>query len=473
MMKAATTLAAAIAAATSTLPSITSAQQSMPMSMSMITTIERPPLVTTEEEDDVVPDIDVTLPPGACVCSPRSYSFQLNFRGGCNDETYMDNTGIEGSLCFFTQGNSPEDVADGNVGVPGIGRRRISTQQQLRRLRRGGGGSNEEDSEFGRQVPTVVVEDTTTNNNVVVLSSSTTIKNLDIAKAMFLRDMATTSFASHYKHAIKVMAAESSSTSPSDQDPDHRFLQGAADFDTQVTSVTSVTFLEFDADFNDIIHQDSEYFETSFTNGDVITYESISSRLNVNEPLDTQANLVPGGVMLVLFGPNSSGTVVQNTVVWGYELTNCETVPVNNGDKIGWTTLQSNKSPRAEFCGGVTNYPTAFPSATPTTGVPSGSPTITITDEPTPKATTYSPTMDPLTEAPTSEAPTTESPVVFEKSEITASPVVAKSAKAKSAKCGSKSGKGSKNSSSSDCLSMSMVHDINKPYGTCCCITFS
>ena len=385
----------------------------------------------------------------------------------------MDNTGIEGSLCFFTQGNSPEDVADGNVGVPGIGRRRISTQQQLRRLRRGGGGSNEEDSEFGRQVPTVVVEDTTTNNNVVVLSSSTTIKNLDIAKAVFLRDMATTSFASHYKHAIKVMAAESSSTSPSDQDPDHRFLQGAADFDTQVTSVTSVTFLEFDADFNDIIHQDSEYFETSFTNGDVITYESISSRLNVNEPLDTQANLVPGGVMLVLFGPNSSGTVVQNTVVWGYELTNCETVPVNNGDKIGWTTLQSNKSPRAEFCGGVTNYPTAFPSATPTTGVPSGSPTITITDEPTPKATTYSPTMDPLTEAPTSEAPTTESPVVFEKSEITASPVVAKSAKAKSAKCGSKSGKGSKNSSSSDCLSMSMVHDINKPYGTCCCITFS
>ena len=235
---------------------IVSAQQSMSMS-------SRPPLSSTNGD---LP----TLPEGACVCTPREYTFQLNFNGGCNDETYMDNMGIEGSLCFFTQGNTPEDVADGDVGIPGIG------SGTRRRLRSSSINSDTDNTVFGRKVNDNKKEEETRSTNDVVVNHYT--QQLE-TKILTLLEQAKDSFSSHYDHA----AAKA-------QQQQERHIQA---LDTQVTSVTSVTFLEFDADFNDIINQNSEYFETSLSNGEEITYPSISAQLDVDKPLDEQSDLVP------------------------------------------------------------------------------------------------------------------------------------------------------------------------------------
>ena len=414
-------IAASAVKAASSFP-IVSAQQSMSMS-------SRPPLSSTNGDD--LP----TLPEGACVCTPREYTFQLNFNGGCNDETYMDNVGIEGSLCFFTQGNTPEDVADGDVGIPGIGG---GTRRRLR-------SSDTDTTVFGRKVNDNKEEETTKNTNDVVVHHRT--QQLDRTKILSLLEQAKDSFSSHYDHAAAKAQQQ--------QQQQDRHIQA---LDTQVTSVTSVTFLEFDADFNDIINQNSEYFETSLSNGDDITYPSISAQLDVDKSLDEQSDLIPGGVMVVLFGPNREGVVVQNTVVWGYELDNCSGVPVNTGDVIGWTKLQQYKSPRAEFCEGVTNYPTVVPSSSPTTASPTESPITT--EEPTTgfvkAAVTDSPTPAPVTPSPVTSAPIVP---------IVAYVAAAKSGKSKTGKslgCGGKSGKSKSSKNGVDC--MSMGHIIDQPY---------
>ena len=163
-----------------------------------------------------------------------------------------------------------------------------------------------------------------------------------------------------------------------------------------------------------------------------------------------------GGVMVVLFGPNREGIVVQNTVVWGYELDNCSGVPVNTGDVIGWTKLQQYKSPRAEFCEGVTNYPTVVPSSSPTTASPTESPITT--EEPTTgfvkAAVTDSPTPAPVTPSPVTSAPIVP---------IAAYVAAAKSGKSKTGKSlGCKSGKSKSSKNGVDC--MSMGHIIDQPY---------
>jgi len=247
-----------IAASVASFPIGISAQQSMSMS-------SRPPLSSTNGNDDLP-----TLPEGACVCTPREYTFQLNFNGGCNDETYMDNMGIEGSLCFFTQGNTPEDVADGDVGIPGIGG---GTRRRLR-----SNISDTDNTVFGRKVNDNKEEETTNNTNDVVVHHNT--QQLDRTKILALFEQAKDSFSSHYDHAA----------AKAQQQQQDRHIQA---LDTQVTSVTSVTFLEFDADFNDIINQNSEYFETSLSNGEEITYPSISAQLDVDKSLDEQSDLVP------------------------------------------------------------------------------------------------------------------------------------------------------------------------------------
>ena len=185
------------------------------------------------------------------------------------------------------------------------------------------------------------------------------------------------------------MARQVSTTTQVEQEERH-----IQELDTQVTTVTSVTFLEFDSEMNHILNQNSTYFETSLSNGESISYPSISSTLDLDLPLVDQAELVPGGVMLVLFGLNRENIMVQNTAVWGYKLDNCEGPAVNDGDSIGWTTLSDYIPPRAAFCEGVTDVPTNTPSVSPTPAVPSKTPTTlapvaefvkaSVTNSPTP-----------------------------------------------------------------------------------------
>jgi hypothetical protein len=109
-----------------------------------------------------------------------------------------------------------------------------------------------------------------------------------------------------------------------------------------ITEITSILFLEVDTtpELN-IINQDSTYFTTNLEDGSVVAYTSISNQLDYTLPLEEQMEYVPGGVVVVLFGNDEDGNVVQNTVAWDYNMGNCESEPLTVGDTIGWVAIVS------------------------------------------------------------------------------------------------------------------------------------
>ena len=117
------------------------------------------------------------------------------------------------------------------------------------------------------------------------------------------------------------------------------------EFDTTPTTITSVTFLEADTTCAprepNIINQNSTYFKTVSDDGDVLVYTSISSNLDPAIPLVLvdQMDIVPSGVMLVLFGVNAEGNIIQNTIAWGYINDYCEGEILDQGNNIGWVVL--------------------------------------------------------------------------------------------------------------------------------------
>ena len=76
-----------------------------------------------------------------------------------------------------------------------------------------------------------------------------------------------------------------------------------------------------------------------------MSFTSISNKLDPNMPLEDQLEYVPGGVVVVLFGTNEEGVVVQNTVAWGYVGEgNCESEPLEVNDSIGWIVIVSSSA---------------------------------------------------------------------------------------------------------------------------------
>ena len=130
-----------------------------------------------------------------------------------------------------------------------------------------------------------------------------------------------------------------------------RNLQTRQDLDTTPTIVTSTIFLESDTtpELN-IINQDSTYFDTTLEDGAELQFTSISSNFDEEKPLSEQMDLVPGGVMMVMFGLNAANEVVQNTVAWGYDIGYCNGEPLTNGDSIGWITFDGMSPPDDRFC---------------------------------------------------------------------------------------------------------------------------
>jgi len=174
------------------------------------------------------------------------------------------------------------------------------------------------------------------------------------------RVLANLDFSSELAYAEKLTEQQT----PQKSESQERTLQG---LDTTPTIVTSVTFIEADATPTlNIINQDSTYFSTSSSDDAVLSYTSISAGLDVEKPLANQENLVPGGVMMVLFGVNSASEVVQNTIAWAYNMDNCDVEPLADGDGVGWLTVDGYAPPHAEFCSGVTRAPTVSPSERPT-----------------------------------------------------------------------------------------------------------
>ena len=104
--------------------------------------------------------------------------------------------------------------------------------------------------------------------------------------------------------------------------------------------VYDVQFLEVDTSGNLIvINQDDTYNNVSLTTGDTITFDSVSANLNPDEPLSSQLEYVPGGVLMKLVAKNEgSDTIVRQQVSWLYT-NSCDDLPTSVGDAIGWITL--------------------------------------------------------------------------------------------------------------------------------------
>lgn len=115
--------------------------------------------------------------------------------------------------------------------------------------------------------------------------------------------------------------------------------------------VVSVQFLELGTDAGlTVINQDDSYRDTSLKDGDALTFDSVAGNLDPGAPLGGQVDLVPGAVQVTLVGRldvrNDDGTTesagVEQRVTWAYT-NGCddESLPVADGDRIGWITFVS------------------------------------------------------------------------------------------------------------------------------------
>lgn len=206
-------------------------------------------------------------------------------------------------------------------------------------------------------------------------------------------------FTSHIDHAQKFAQQEQRMTQV---------------LDTAPTTITSVTFVEADTTPKlNIINQDSTFFNTSLANGEILVFSSISSQLDSDTPIEDQMDLVPGGVILTLFGVNADNVVVQNTVAWGYDNDNCESErsksqPLAVGDSIGWVTLRDYTPAENKVLPTATTTTTTTTIKTDTTATTTTTEaTVATTEEPT-TATTTTEAIVTTTEEPTTTTTTTE-----------------------------------------------------------------
>lgn len=112
-----------------------------------------------------------------------------------------------------------------------------------------------------------------------------------------------------------------------------------------VTEIVSVQFREYDPSGDEltVIYQDDTYANVSLANGDRLKFNSVSSFLDTDVPLEDQMSnpaLVPGGAGLILYGKTASGATIIHRFFWMYDM-NCgmENEPIKVGDKIGWVTV--------------------------------------------------------------------------------------------------------------------------------------
>ena len=296
--------------------------------------------------------------PMKCSCTPNSYSFKLNFHGTCSSNSNpimnnKNNPGITGSMCYFVRGGNPEDdilnymdSLGGGAGADGaFPSHTFDDNNHQKRL---GGGTAVTDN----------IENYNDNNDDK-LWMDRTLLNLDFTKQ--IEHTQVVSLALNQQHPILQAHTPTDTQSPLDL--------------TRPTIITSVIFLEIDTtpELN-IINQDSTLFDIDkgADHDDLLlTYESVSSKLDIHLPLDKQSvNHMPGGVILVLFGLNAANEVIQNRIAWRYTQNYCNDMPFLS-DGIGWVALDSYQPPYSKFCEGVaddndSSMPRSGPLATVT-----------------------------------------------------------------------------------------------------------
>ena len=176
-------------------------------------------------------------------------------------------------------------------------------------------------------------------------------------------------------------------------------------------TIIGIQFVEFSSEelTGDliVINQNDQYSNTTLHDGDIVSFDSISSELDPNLSLEEQLYLVPGGVQIAMRGKleDKDGLIeekiINQHVTWSY--TNaCDVEPIEAEQSIGWVTVTSELTHASEdFC----LASTSSLDSTTTTTTEATSITTTITSE-IPISTTEVPTE--TTEVPlmTTETPT-------------------------------------------------------------------
>jgi len=292
-----------------------------------------------------------------CNYAPSIFNFEMDLQKNCNDETLSNNVGIDGSICFYTYGADDDASADDVIAEsnPFGSRRR-------RALRVSG-----KDDTNG-----IVEKSSSVNHRIKDKNNSTNMKRLlDVVPDI----------SSHIKHA--------QDTIDTHQHNEQRIMQTK---DPVPTKITSVTFVEFDNKIADIINQNSTYFDTELYDGDKITYPSIASKIDNTIPLSEQTDLLPGGIMLILFGINKDNVIVRNTIAWAYKLNDC--IPVESqGDTIGWVKVDNYTPPVV--------LPLVVETESPTTSSPVEP---VVTPSPVTPAPVPYPTMPPVRHVPVAKS---------------------------------------------------------------------
>ena len=115
--------------------------------------------------------------------------------------------------------------------------------------------------------------------------------------------------------------------------------------DTSV-EIISVSFIEFDTSGEFIVlSQDDTYLSTSLSNGDTVTFTSISADMDPTVPASEQSDLIPGGVMVTIkakYTDEETGEdlLVINRVAWNYVM-ECDVETIEVGEYLAWITAVS------------------------------------------------------------------------------------------------------------------------------------
>ena len=304
------------------------------------------PIATTDGDDEEL-----------CNYAPFLFNFEMDLSKNCNDETLSNNVGIDGSICFYTYGADDDASADDVIAESNP----FGSRHRALRV------SGKDKDTNG------IVEKNTANHRIKDKNNSINMKRLlDVVPDI----------SSHIKHAQNII----------DKDTHHNEQRIMQTKDPVPTKITSVTFVEFDNKIADIINQNSTYFDTELYDGDKITYPSIASKIDNTIPLSEQTDLLPGGIMLILFGVNKDNVIVRNTIAWAYKLNDC--IPVESqGDTIGWVKVDNYTPPVVLPLVVETESPT---SASPVESLVTSSP---VTPAPVPY-----PTMPPVRHVPVAKS---------------------------------------------------------------------
>ena len=239
-----------------------------------------------------------------CSCSPQSYTFQLLLDNDCSASTLSRNTaGISNANCQISSEEVVDDVADDELARENWVTNNNDNRNRHRRNRQ-------------------LQHRLDVSNALDSVAGSYDDNDDDRYDTLLLSQLQST---------LPTLSSSSSSS--------HLLFNNENRQSTSPPAyISSILFIEFDTSgLLTIINEDDTYLtDANLSNGTLLTYPSISTQLNTEQPLDEQLDKVPGGAGLFIFANNEIGELVlRSRVVWEYDL-NCNVELNMVGESLGW-----------------------------------------------------------------------------------------------------------------------------------------